>query len=145
MKPFQLLTTSTVMTRVPFGTQRTPSNVRYTFPDGETFYTTGLLEQFIEKGFKPIVISSRRRTGDHDEWWMKMVREAGGEVVVMGDRAGGGGTAFTEFCAEKLKELTGEDWPTTTYGSAESPSLMFWTSAFDTINDKQRAAAVADG
>ena len=133
-QPLILLTTSEVMTRVPSRAQRKPENVRFTFEDGDTFYTTGRLEAALAEGLCPVVITSRDTLGEHDAWWQGLVTEAGGKLF--STHSGFGGSAFTRYCKEVVETELGLDWPKQEWNGDEVD--MFWTNGLRTLNEQQR-------
>lgn len=94
----------------------------YAYADGDSFHSTGALEEaLLLDGLVVHVASTRERPHPHDMWWVRMVRNAGGQVFwgpVAADGVEDAGIGWIE-----LYRFLGEEWPT----ARGAP--VHWTSA----------------
>lgn len=139
-----------------------------TFPQGTVVYTgeergrevklvsTHKLEAALELGYDCYVTSTRSRLGEHDEWWVKLLRDPSGPRRIflcdreLTDEEAAAGVQDFEVGMHDLMKHLGFEWPR--YGDDEDGrdegrglgKPMFWTSALPVLaerNDFRLASA----
>lgn len=102
-------------------------------PSGVEFhiYSTDYLEKSLENGFRVVVVSSRQKAMDTDQWWVNLLPPEDVHFMPESkDKA-----AFTLFCLETAKKY-GFSWPTDE-SNTEAGGNAFWRDGLDYINDTE--------
>lgn len=94
----------------------------------ETF-TTGRLEKALAAGERVIVISSRSKVGEHDNWWMDLVPV---EDIHFYPHIWSENMMLTIWAQKTLESKYGITWPLEDNGDP-----MHWTSGLREINKVQ--------
>lgn len=100
-------------------------------------YSTGELEKALSEGKRVVVLSSRYKLGEHDDWWLSMVRMQ--DVHLMPKDIAGDGTNFTLFCKDIVERVYDRLWPENVFSEWENGQPMFWTQALSIINKQEKA------
>lgn len=94
-------------------------------------YSTNELEKSLKEGFHVIVVSSRQKAMDTDQWWMNLLPSE--DVHFMPESTDK--AAFTLFCMEIAKQYNCS-WPTDESNTAAGGNA-FWRDGLDQINDTE--------
>ena len=99
-----------------------------------TVYSTGKLEKLLADGKRPVVLSSRSRRMDHDEWWASLVPEE--DIHFLPPEETGDGNSVTRFFKRVVEQVYGLPWPV-----SPTTEPLFWTSALNEINQLKQEKA----